>query len=211
MKTAMVNTTANGQTAEQATTGQGENNNKMEAAIMTAQNHIQGIIQNNKNILVGLVVGGAIAAASLLPGIASADNPARPVGQVESSVFIPASSTANVIDMDFLEPGFYDSKLINTNTGSAMDLDLLDPGVYDVKLARTSSVWESDGVDPYENVEFKSVISTLAAHSTWTCWTQASMRPSWPALPRSGKVTASTLTRTSNSSRSSATLAARWT
>ena len=40
-----------------------------------------------------------------------------------------------------------------------MDLDLLDPGVYDAKLARTSSVWESDGVDPYENVEFKSVIS----------------------------------------------------
>ena len=140
MKTAMVNTTANGQTAEQATTGQGENNNKMEAAIMTAQNHIQGIIQNNKNILVGLVVGGAIAAASLLPGIASADNPARPVGQVESSVFIPASSTANVIDMDFLEPVFYDSKLISTNTGSSFGMDLLDPGIYDAKLARTSRV-----------------------------------------------------------------------
>ena len=90
--------------------------------------------------MVGLVVGGAIAAAFLLPGIASADNPARPVGQVESSVFIPASSTANVIDMDFLEPGFYDSKLISTNTGSSFGMDLLDPGIYDAKLARTSRV-----------------------------------------------------------------------
>ena len=36
-------------------------------------------------------------------------------------------------------------------------MDLLDPGIYDAKLARTSSVWESDGVDPYEGVEFKTV------------------------------------------------------
>ncbi len=41
MKTAM-----NIQMATQESTGQNENNNKMEAAIMTAQNHIQSIIQN---------------------------------------------------------------------------------------------------------------------------------------------------------------------
>jgi len=44
-----------------------------------------------------------------------------------------------------------------------MDMDLLDPGVYDAKLARTSSVWESDSVDPYENVEFKSIIRTTGS------------------------------------------------
>jgi hypothetical protein len=174
MKTAM-----NIQMATQESTGQNENNNKMEAAIMTVQNHIQGIVQNKTQILAGIVVGGMMAVAFMLPGNASADNSARPLSQVESSVFVPASSTANVIDMDFLEPGFYDAKLARTssvwesdgvdpyenvefksvisNTGSAMDLDLLDPGVYDAKLARASSVWESDGVDPYENVEFKSV------------------------------------------------------
>jgi hypothetical protein len=42
--------------------------------------------------------------------------------------------------MDFLEPGFYDSKLISTNTGSSFGMDLLDPGIYDAKLARTSRV-----------------------------------------------------------------------
>ncbi len=36
-------------------------------------------------------------------------------------------------------------------------MDLLDPGIYDTKLVSKSSVWESDGVDPYENVAAKSV------------------------------------------------------
>ena len=158
METAM-----NIQTAAQATKGQNENNNKMEAAIMTVQNHIQGIIQNKTQILAGLVVGGIMAVAFMLPSNASADDPARPLGQVESSAFVPASNTGNATDMDFLDPGFYDAKLISTNTGSAMDMDLLDPGFYDAKLARTSPVWESDGVDPYENVEFKSVISNTGS------------------------------------------------
>jgi hypothetical protein len=162
MKTAMANTTAIGQMAEQETTGQNENNNKMEAAIMTVQNHIQGIIQNKTQILAGMVVGGMMAVAFMLPGNASADSPARPVGQVESSFFVPASNTAYATDMDFLEPGFY-NKLIIANTGTAYDMDLLDPGIYDAKLARTSSVWESDGVDPYEDVEFKSVISSTGS------------------------------------------------
>ena len=65
--------------------------------------------------------------------------------------------TAHGFDMDLLAPDIYGARLIISNTGSSFDLDLLDPGVYDAKLARTSSVWESDGVDPYENVEFKSV------------------------------------------------------
>ena len=54
--------------------------------------------------------------------------------------------------MDFLDPGFYNAKFVRTSTGHGFDLDLLDPGIYDAKLARVSSVWESDGVDPYKNV-----------------------------------------------------------
>ena len=54
--------------------------------------------------------------------------------------------------MDFLDPSFYNAKFVRTGTGHGFDLNLLDPGIYDAKLASVSSVWESDGVDPYENV-----------------------------------------------------------
>ena len=54
--------------------------------------------------------------------------------------------------MDFLDPGFYDAKFVRTSTGHGFNLDLLEPGIYNAKLARVSSVWESYGVDPYENV-----------------------------------------------------------
>ena len=138
-------------------TGQNENNNKMEAAIMTVQSNIQSIIKNKAQILARLFAGGTMAVTFMLPGNASADNPTRPVGQVESSVLIPTSNLANVTDMDFLDPGFYDAKFVRTSTGHGFDLDLLDPGVYDAKLARVSSVWESGGVDPYENVASKVI------------------------------------------------------
>ena len=65
---------------------------------------------------------------------------------------IPTSNLANVIDMDFLDPGFYDAKFVRTSTGHGFDLDLLVPGIYDAELARVSSAWKSDGVDPYESV-----------------------------------------------------------
>ena len=152
MKTAM-----NIQTAAQATKGQNELNSKMEAAIMAARTNIQSIIENKTQILAGIVVGGMMAAAFMLPGNASADNPAGPVGQVVSSIFIPSSTTANSINMDILEPGFYDSKLVRNSKAHGFDMDLIDPGIYDAKLVSASSVWESDGVDPYENVALKSV------------------------------------------------------
>ena len=136
---ATMKTTMNIQSAAQATEEQNELNSKMVAAIMTARTNIQGIIENKTQILAGIVVGGMMAAAFMLPGNASADNPARPVGQVESSIFISSSTTASVIYMDFLEPGFYDSKLVRNNKAHGFDMDLLDPGFYDAKLPRTSN------------------------------------------------------------------------
>ena len=65
---------------------------------------------------------------------------------------IPTSNLANVNDMDFLDPSFYDAKFVRTSTGHGFNLDLLEPGFYNAKLARVSSVWESYGVDLYENV-----------------------------------------------------------
>ena len=53
------------------------------------------------------------------------------------------------------------SKVIrSSNTGSAFDMDLLDPGIYDAKLARVSSVWESPGFDPYEDMPSKVIRSS---------------------------------------------------
>ena len=51
---------------------------------------------------------------------------------------IPTSNLANVIDMDFLDPGFYDAKFVRTSTGPGFDLDLLDPGFYNAKLVNSS-------------------------------------------------------------------------
>ena len=186
-------TTANNiQMATYQATPTKKNNEIKEAGKMTHDNNIHGhkslvsnFIRTNRAILAGLLIGGAIAAASMLPGNASADNPARPVGDPESAATIGAGNTANVMDMDLLDPGFYDAKLIpSSNTGSAFDLDLLDPGIYDAKLipssstgsafdidlldpgfydaklVSVSSVWESPGFDPYEDMPSKVIRSS---------------------------------------------------
>ena len=51
---------------------------------------------------------------------------------------IPTSNLANVIDMDFLDPGFYDAKFVRTSTSHGFDMDLLDPGFYNAKLVNSS-------------------------------------------------------------------------
>ena len=118
---------------------------------MTTKNHIQSKTQ----ILAGLVAGGMMGVAFILPGTASADESARPLGQVESSVFAPAS-TNHAIDMDIIEPSFYDEKLISNSVAHGDDMDLLDPGFYDAKLISASSM-EKRWRRPYENVAAKRV------------------------------------------------------
>ena len=113
-----------------------------EAGKMTNENNIHGpkslvsdFITTNRAILAGLLIGGMIGAASMLPGNASADTPARPVGDVGS-----AAKTADVNDMDFLEPGYYDSKVASSSsTANVIDMDILEPGFYDAKLVRSTS------------------------------------------------------------------------
>ena len=51
---------------------------------------------------------------------------------------IPTSNLANVIDMDFLDPGFYDAKFVRTSTGHGFDMGLLDPGFYNAELVNSS-------------------------------------------------------------------------
>ena len=64
------------------------NSNLKEAFKMTSENNISGfkslvseILRTNRatNLIAGVMMGGMIAAALLLPGNASADTPARPV------------------------------------------------------------------------------------------------------------------------------------
>ena len=86
----------------------------IETAKMAIDNNSHGITSLISNTLktnrvtktmAGLMIGGMIAAASLLPGNTSADTPARPVG---------GSATANFMDMDLIDPGFYNSSLART-------------------------------------------------------------------------------------------------
>ena len=162
-----------------------------EAGKMTNENDIHGpkslvsnFMRTNRAILAGLLIGGMIAAASVLPGNASADTPARPVGDPEAAAkithtfdmdlldpgfydarVIRASNSAHGFDMDLLDPGFYDAKVIrSSSTAHSFDIDLLDPGFYDAKLVRTSSVWQSPGFDPYEDVAAKLVRSSSTAN-----------------------------------------------
>ncbi len=143
------------------------NSDFKEAGNMTNENNIHGprslvsnFIRNNGAILAGLLIGGMIAAASMLPGNASADTPARPFSDIEA-----AAVTANVIDMDLLDPGFYETKLARTSsTANVIDMDLLDPGFYDAKLVSTSSVWESPGFDPYEDLAAKVIRTSSTAN-----------------------------------------------
>ena len=75
MKTAM-----DIQMAAQKTTGRTKTTST-EAAIMTVQFNIQNVIKNKTKILAGLFVVGMMAVTLMLPGNASADNPARPAGR----------------------------------------------------------------------------------------------------------------------------------
>ena len=54
--------------------------------------------------------------------------------------------------------------MAGASTGSVMDMDLVDPGIYDARLAGTSSVWESPGFDPYENVAAKVIRTSSTAN-----------------------------------------------
>ncbi len=167
---------------------QNEANSKLREAIkMTNETHIHGLkslvsetLRTNRatTIIAGLLMGGMIAAALLLPGNASADTPARPVSDPEAATYIANSmdmdlldpgfydakvlrsvSATSVFDMDLLDPGFYDAKVVRPGTSAlGFDMDLLDPGFYDAKVIRsTSPSWESPGFDPYEDVAAKVI------------------------------------------------------
>ena len=185
-------TATNIQTATNQATLNMANGNMKEAIEITNENTIQGFgsvvseaLRTNRatTLIAGILMGGMIAAAAMLPGNASADTPARPVGDTPA-----ASVEASIYDMDLLDPGFYDSKLVRTSElGSAFDMDLIDPGFYDAKVirsgtsaagfdmdlldpgfynaivVRTSRVWESPGFDPYEDVAAKVIRSGTSA------------------------------------------------
>ena len=168
---ATMRTATNIQTATNQATITEANSDIKEAGKMTNENNIHGInslvsnaLKTNRatSIIAGLLIGGMIAAASMLPGNASADTPARPVGDPES-----AAKITHTFDMDLLDPGFYDAKVIRTsNTANVMDMDLLDPGFYIAKLVSTSRVWESPGFDPYEDIDAKVIRTSNTANVT---------------------------------------------
>ncbi len=116
-------TTTNLETASHGTTGKNTNNEEM--AIVKIQTNIRGIIQNNTKFLAGVIIGGMIAAASILPWSASAESPASPAADVDAASSI-SSQGQHSPEVDDWVSLTYREKLVPANAPSAMNYTELD-------------------------------------------------------------------------------------
>ena len=96
-------TTTNIQTADNGSTGINNINNSKEAAIMQIRSNIQNVFQSNAKVLAGIIIGGMVMAASILPTAASADSlaDAKSIVSVSSRVVGIESLYANDSDLQF--------------------------------------------------------------------------------------------------------------
>ena len=115
---AIMTTTSNIQVADNRITGNSENNSDKEAAIMQIKSNIQNIFQSNAKVLAGLIVGGMILTASILPVGASADSPLIPIADIDA-----VSSTTK---MEFPDIDDYDSLSPRVKSVTAMEFPDID-------------------------------------------------------------------------------------
>jgi len=140
-----------------------QENNKFEVqAKMTITNHINGIIRNNTETLTGIIIGGLIAAATILPGIASADVLARPATETE------ASSSITVTNLEFPSVDDYDSLVPAIKSATAMsfpnvdDYDSLVPAIKSVTAMSFLNVNDYDSLlKTITTLEFPSEDATV--------------------------------------------------
>ena len=153
-------TTTNIQMATNPATQEAGNKNE-ETTKMTIINNIQGIIRNNTKALTGIIIGGLIAAATILPGIASADELARPAsdGAAASSITTTGLEFPSVDDYDSLIPNI--KSVTNLEFPSVDDYDSLVPSIKTVTNLEFPSVDDYDSLVPsiktVTNLEFPSV------------------------------------------------------
>jgi hypothetical protein len=153
-------TATNIQTATNPAT---QENNKFEVqAKMTITDHINGIIRNNTKTLTGIIIGGLIAAATILPGIASADELARPATETEaaSSITVTTLNFPNVDDYDSLVPAI--KTVTNLEFPSVDDYDSLVPSIKNVTNLEFPNVDDYDSLlKTITNLEFPSEDATV--------------------------------------------------
>ena len=147
---------------QMATSPANKENNKFEVQTkMTITDHINGILRTNTKTLTGIIIGGLIAAATILPGIASADELARPATETEaaSSITLTNLEFPNVDDYDSLVPAI--KSVTNLEFPSVDDYDSLVPSIKSVTNLEFPSVDDYDSLVPaiksVTNLEFPSV------------------------------------------------------
>ena len=118
---AIMTTTSNIQVADNRITGNSENNSDKEAVIMQIKSNIQNIFQSNAKVLAGLIVGGMILTASILPVGASADSPLIPIVEIDA-----VSSTTK---MEFPGIDDYDSLSPRVKSVTAMEFPGIDDSI----------------------------------------------------------------------------------
>jgi len=145
------------------TTGNSNTNGGIE---MTNEITLNKAIFSVKQVLGTLALGAMLLTAVFLPsGTISADEPARPLipnyylydmdlldpGIYDAKV-VRSGNAARGFDMDLLDPGFYDAKVVRAgNAARGFDMDLLDPGIYDAKVVRAGNAargFDMDLLDP---------------------------------------------------------------
>ena len=138
---------------------------------MRIQTNIRGIIQNNSKFLAGVIVGGMIAAASILPWGASAESPAKPAADVGAASSI-SSQGQHFLEVDHWVSLTYSEKLVPANAPSAMDSTEVDDWAtltYSEKLvpANAPSAMNSTEVDDWVTLTYsEKLVPTNAPSAT---------------------------------------------
>ena len=143
-------TASNIQMADHGTNGTtGKNDNNKEAVIMKIQSNIQSIIQGNAKVLAGIIIGGMVMAASILPTAASADSPA---GSVSASSGVSGIESLYANDSDLQFPSV--KQVTGTGIESLFvdDSDLQFPSVKQITGMSIESLYANDS-----DLQFPSV------------------------------------------------------
>ena len=107
----------------------GEKDHNKEAVIMKFQSNIQNIFKSNIKVFAGIVIGGMVMAASILPVVASADSPARPASVVSVGSSVAGIESLYANDSDLRFPSLKRVTGVGIESLYANDSDLQFPSV----------------------------------------------------------------------------------
>ena len=145
--------TINIQMADQGTNGTtGKNGNNEVTAIRKIQSNIHSITQGNAKVLAGIIIGGMVMAASILPNAASADSPAGTGSIVSVSSRVAGIESLYANDADLQFPSVSRVTGMGIESLWANDSDLQFPSVSRVTGMGIESLYANDA-----DLQFPSV------------------------------------------------------